>query len=172
MPQVPESLVWKKEGLSYGDWNMGENSDSIFEHSTQFGISSAVQSNSSVFIHSPRLFLIITAMCSVLVRGFSPRSGQLIEHRGSTSLWRRATRKLQTCLRVKPNRAWKTRYLHSIENNFQQILSRKRRRVAKQKSSPTGTQTSQLTWYLITQPGFLDRYRLKQSRADSQTHLI
>ena len=100
MPQVPESLVWKKEGLSYGDWNMGENSDSIFEHSTQFGISSAVQNNGSVYIHSfivkagqspdpryvsPCPVLVLTAMCSVLVRGFSPRSGQLIEHRGSTS---------------------------------------------------------------------------------------
>ena len=86
MPQVPESLAWKKEGLSYGDRNMGENSDSIFEHSTQFGISSAVQNNGSVYIHSfivkaglstdPRYVstcpvLILTAMCSVLVRFFS-----------------------------------------------------------------------------------------------------
>jgi hypothetical protein len=45
LPKVPESLVWKKEGLSYGDWNMGENLDLIFEHSTQFGISSVVQKN-------------------------------------------------------------------------------------------------------------------------------
>jgi len=50
--EVPESLVWKMEGLSYGDWTMGQSSDSIFEHSTQFGISEAAQNNGSVYIHS------------------------------------------------------------------------------------------------------------------------
>merc|ERR1740137_378141 len=50
--EVAESLVWKMEGLSYGDWTMGQNSDSIFEHSTQFGISEAAQNNGSVYIHS------------------------------------------------------------------------------------------------------------------------
>ena len=44
--------MWKKEGLSYGDWSMGENSDSIFELSTKFAISEAVQNNGSVYIHS------------------------------------------------------------------------------------------------------------------------
>ena len=50
--QVPGSLVWKMEGLSYGDWTMGQSSDSIFEHSAQFGISEAAQNNGSVYIHS------------------------------------------------------------------------------------------------------------------------
>jgi len=49
---VPESLIWKKEGLTYGDWTMGENSDSIFEFSSQFAISEAVQNNGSVYMHS------------------------------------------------------------------------------------------------------------------------
>ena len=49
---VPESLVWKKEGLIYGDWTMGENSDSIFEFTSQFAISKAVQNNGSVYMHS------------------------------------------------------------------------------------------------------------------------
>eukprot|EP00092_Neocalanus_flemingeri_P039654 GFUD01043186.1.p1 GENE.GFUD01043186.1~~GFUD01043186.1.p1 ORF type:complete len:633 (+),score=190.98 GFUD01043186.1:50-1948(+) len=50
--QVPESLVWKKEGLSYGDWTMGEAADSVFEHSTQFAISAAAQNNGSVYMHA------------------------------------------------------------------------------------------------------------------------
>jgi len=50
--QVPESLIWKKESLTYGDWSMGENSNSIFEYSTQFPISEGVQNNGSVYLHS------------------------------------------------------------------------------------------------------------------------
>lgn len=49
---VPESLVWKKEGLSYGNWEQGPNMDSIFELSTQIPLSERVQNNGSVYIHT------------------------------------------------------------------------------------------------------------------------
>ena len=31
---MPDSLVWKRLGLKFGDWTDGENSDSIFEFSS------------------------------------------------------------------------------------------------------------------------------------------
>jgi len=49
---IPESLVWKKEGIIYGNWEQGANMDSIFELSTQIPLSERVQNNGSVYMHS------------------------------------------------------------------------------------------------------------------------
>jgi len=49
---IPESLVWKKEGLSYGNWKQGPNEDSIFEFATQIPVSERVQNNGSLYIHT------------------------------------------------------------------------------------------------------------------------
>ena len=49
---VPESLVWKKQGLVYGSWDQGENSDSIFELQTQVKASESLQNNGSIYLHA------------------------------------------------------------------------------------------------------------------------
>ena len=49
---MPESLVWKKTGLMFGDWSQGPNSDSIFEFSSSLPISDRVQNNGSLYLHS------------------------------------------------------------------------------------------------------------------------
>jgi len=49
---VPGSLVWKKEGLRYGNWEQGSNADSIFEFSTQLPLSERVQNNGSIYMHT------------------------------------------------------------------------------------------------------------------------
>merc|ERR1719422_3030148 len=49
---MPESLVWRKEGLKFGDWTQGPNTDSIFEFSTQLAVSDRVQNNGSLYVHS------------------------------------------------------------------------------------------------------------------------
>jgi len=49
---MPESLVWKKLGLKFGDWTDGPNSDSIFEFSTTIQASDSVQNNGSLYLHS------------------------------------------------------------------------------------------------------------------------
>ena len=49
---MPESLVWKKTGLKFGDWTQGLNSDSIFEFSSALPISDRVQNNGSLYLHS------------------------------------------------------------------------------------------------------------------------
>ena len=49
---MPESLVWKKTGLMFGDWTQGPNSDSIFEFSSSLPISERVQNNGSLYLHS------------------------------------------------------------------------------------------------------------------------
>ena len=49
---MPESLVWRKEGLKFGDWTQGPNSDSIFEFSTELAVSDRVQNNGSIYLHS------------------------------------------------------------------------------------------------------------------------
>ena len=49
---VPESLVWKKEGLVYGSWDQGPNSDSIFELQTQVKASESLQNNGSLYLHA------------------------------------------------------------------------------------------------------------------------
>ena len=49
---VPESLVWKKEGLVYGSWDQGANSDSIFELQTQVKASESLQNNGSLYLHA------------------------------------------------------------------------------------------------------------------------
>ena len=49
---VPESLVWKKEGLVYGSWDQGPNSDSIFELQTQVRASESLQNNGSLYLHA------------------------------------------------------------------------------------------------------------------------
>merc|ERR1719411_1632226 len=48
---MPESLIWKKLGLKFGDWTDGENSDSIFEFSSQISASESVQNNGSLYLH-------------------------------------------------------------------------------------------------------------------------
>jgi len=49
---IPDRLVWKKEGLSYGNWEQGPTMDSIFEFSTQISLSESVQNNGSLFMHA------------------------------------------------------------------------------------------------------------------------
>eukprot|EP00092_Neocalanus_flemingeri_P010752 GFUD01011581.1.p1 GENE.GFUD01011581.1~~GFUD01011581.1.p1 ORF type:complete len:671 (-),score=212.77 GFUD01011581.1:523-2535(-) len=49
---IPETLVWKKEGLIYGNWEQGPNEDSIFEFATQIPVSERVQNNGSLYIHT------------------------------------------------------------------------------------------------------------------------
>merc|ERR1719228_485314 len=49
---LPENLVWKKEGLSYGNWEQGPTMDSIFELSTQIPLSESVQNNGSLYMHA------------------------------------------------------------------------------------------------------------------------
>jgi len=48
---MPDSLVWKRLGLKFGDWTDGENSDSIFEFSSQISASESLQNNGSIFLH-------------------------------------------------------------------------------------------------------------------------
>ena len=49
---MPESLVWKKQGLVYGSWDQGANSDSIFELQTQVKASESLQNNGSLYLHA------------------------------------------------------------------------------------------------------------------------
>lgn len=49
---MDEALIWKKEGLKFGDWTQGPNADSIFELSTQIPVSDRVQNNGSLYLHS------------------------------------------------------------------------------------------------------------------------
>merc|ERR1719244_1611824 len=49
---IPESLVWKLEGVKYGDWSQGDNGDSVFEFNTQIAISDRVQNNGSLYLHT------------------------------------------------------------------------------------------------------------------------
>ena len=49
--KVPGSLVWKKEGLRYGNWEQGPNADSIFEFSTQLPLSERVSNNSLILLY-------------------------------------------------------------------------------------------------------------------------
>merc|ERR1719369_1749458 len=49
---IPDALIWKQEGLIYGDWTHGPNKDSVFEFSTEISISDRVQNNGSLYIHS------------------------------------------------------------------------------------------------------------------------
>jgi len=48
----PDSLVWKKTGLMYGDWYSGPNEDGTYSFSTQFEASETLQNNGSVYLHS------------------------------------------------------------------------------------------------------------------------
>merc|ERR1719232_2518371 len=48
---MPDSLIWKKLGLKFGDWTDGENSDSVFEFSSQISASESLQNNGSLFLH-------------------------------------------------------------------------------------------------------------------------
>jgi len=50
--QIPDRLVWKKQGLVYGDWEQGPNQDSIFELNTQITTTDSVQNNGSLYIHT------------------------------------------------------------------------------------------------------------------------
>ena len=43
--------MWKQEGLKFGDWTAGPNSDSVFEFSTQLEASDRVQNNGSLYLH-------------------------------------------------------------------------------------------------------------------------
>merc|ERR1719369_1432680 len=49
---IPDALIWKQEGLIYGNWNQGPNQDSIFEFSTEISVSEKVQNNGSLYIHT------------------------------------------------------------------------------------------------------------------------
>merc|ERR1739844_380902 len=46
------SLVWKHEGLVYGDWTSGPNGDGTYSFSIQFEPSAALQNNGSIYLHS------------------------------------------------------------------------------------------------------------------------
>lgn len=45
------NLVWKHEGIIYGDWNGGENGDGTFTHQISLTPSKSLQNNGSIFIH-------------------------------------------------------------------------------------------------------------------------
>lgn len=49
---IAERLVWKKEGLLYGNWEQGKNGDSIFEVNTQITTTDTMQNNGSLYIHT------------------------------------------------------------------------------------------------------------------------
>lgn len=49
--QNPKSLLWFKEGLTYGDWYGGSNGDGTFTHSTQIEASEKLQKNGTIYIH-------------------------------------------------------------------------------------------------------------------------
>lgn len=49
---IPESLVWKQEGLIYGNWEQGDAGDSIFEVNRQIPASDRVQNNGSLYLHT------------------------------------------------------------------------------------------------------------------------
>lgn len=46
------SLVWKHEGLVYGDWTSGPNGDGTYSFSIQFEPSTALQNNGSIYLHT------------------------------------------------------------------------------------------------------------------------
>lgn len=50
--KVPQSLVWKKEGLVFGNWEQGDNRDSIFVLNTQIATTDSVQNNGSIYLHT------------------------------------------------------------------------------------------------------------------------
>jgi len=43
-------LIWKQEGLIYGDWYSGPNGDGTYSLSMQFEPSKALQNNGSIFM--------------------------------------------------------------------------------------------------------------------------
>ena len=47
-----DSLVWKKTGLTYGDWYSGENGDGTYSFSSKFEVSEKLQNNGSIYLHS------------------------------------------------------------------------------------------------------------------------
>ena len=46
------ALIWKKEGLIYGDWESGPNGDGTYSFSTTLETSAALQNNGSIYLHS------------------------------------------------------------------------------------------------------------------------
>jgi len=49
---IPERLVWKKEGLVFGNWEQGPDTNSIFELRTQFPTTDSIQNNGSIYMHT------------------------------------------------------------------------------------------------------------------------
>ncbi len=68
----PDSLIWKELCLKFGDWADGENSDSIFEFSSQISASESLQNNGYLFFH---YFMVREGMTPPQARACSPRSG-------------------------------------------------------------------------------------------------
>ncbi|XP_049531177.1 cleft lip and palate transmembrane protein 1 homolog [Anopheles darlingi] len=48
----PNSLIWLKEGLTYGDWYSGRNSDGIYTLNTQIKASERLMNNGSLYLHT------------------------------------------------------------------------------------------------------------------------
>jgi len=46
------SLIWKQEGLEYGNWEAGPNGDGTFTKSLQVTASEALQNNGSIYLHT------------------------------------------------------------------------------------------------------------------------
>ncbi|XP_047471837.1 cleft lip and palate transmembrane protein 1-like [Penaeus chinensis] len=47
----PESLVWVKEDIVYGDWTSGPDSDGTFYHSLKIPTTENIRNNGSLFVH-------------------------------------------------------------------------------------------------------------------------
>ncbi|XP_049789358.1 cleft lip and palate transmembrane protein 1 homolog [Schistocerca nitens] len=47
----PDALIWKKEGLVYGDWYSGPNGDGTYVHNTELIASENVRNNGSLYLH-------------------------------------------------------------------------------------------------------------------------
>lgn len=48
----PESLIWYKQNLIYGDWSSGIDRDGIYKHHTSIQASEKLQANGSIYIHT------------------------------------------------------------------------------------------------------------------------
>ncbi|XP_055920317.1 putative lipid scramblase CLPTM1 [Eupeodes corollae] len=48
----PANLVWLQEGLTYGDWVSGPNSDGTYTHSLKIKASEKLMNNGSIYLHS------------------------------------------------------------------------------------------------------------------------
>ena len=46
-----EGLFWMEDGLKYGDWSSGMNTDGTYEKSTSVEISERVMNNGTLFMH-------------------------------------------------------------------------------------------------------------------------